>query len=88
MASAADSWVSYPRWARVTSSNVLAIYYDYRTLTLSVQFKGTAKGIKYPIYKYQPVTDVMAKAMFNSGSKGKFVWGYLRNGGYTVIGPL
>ena len=84
----ADSWVMYRRWAKVSSSNVLAIHYDRHSKTLSVQFKGKAKGVKYPIYEYSQVPDTVAKQMYITGSKGSFVWATLRNGSYAVKGPM
>jgi hypothetical protein len=84
----ADSWVNYRRWKKVSSSNVLAIHYDKKDKILSVQFKGSAKGVKFPIYTYSPVVDTLAKSMYLAGSKGKFVWSVLRNGSFTVSGPM
>lgn len=83
----AHEWSQFSRWQKVSSSNVLAIHYDYKSQTLSVQFKGTAKGIKFPIYTYDPVPPETARQMFLSGSKGKFVWRVLRDGPFNVTGP-
>lgn len=84
----AQSWVNYRRWVKVSSSNVMAIHYDKYHQILSVQFKGRAKGIKYPIYEYFNVPDNIAFDMYMSGSKGKFTWSHLRNGKYPVAGPM
>ena len=88
LVSDADSWVNYRRWAKVASSNVLAIHYDKKDLILSVQFKGTAKGVKYPIYTYSGLPSQVAKDMYLAGSKGKYVWRVLRAGTYPVAGPM
>ena len=87
LVSDADSWVKYRRWAKVSSSNVLAINYNIHSKILWVQFKGKAKGIKYPIYAYSNVPDTVAKAMYTCNSKGKLVLAVLRNGKYSVSGP-
>lgn len=84
----AQSWVNYRRWKKVSSSNVMAIHYDKYTKTLSVQFKGTAKGVRFPIYTYNPVPSTVAESMYLSGSKGKFVHQVLKKGPYTTRGPL
>lgn len=83
----AHYWAQFARWQRISSSNVLAIRYDYREKILSVQFKGIAKGVKFPIYDYKGVPPEVAREMYTSGSKGKFVWRVLRDGPYQVDGP-
>jgi hypothetical protein len=83
----ADSWVNYRRWAKVSSSNVLAIHYDKKDRILSIQFKGKAKGIKFPIYTYDQCPDNVARDFYLAGSKGKFVWARIRDK-YTTNGPM
>lgn len=81
------SWVKYRRWKKVSSSNVLAIHYDKQDKVLSIQFKGAAKGIKYPIYVYSGVSSGTAREFYLAGSKGKFVWSRIRDK-YPTSGPM
>lgn len=68
----ADDWAEEGVWVSVKSSNVGAIQYYWENKALFVQFHSGA------IYVYAPVPPQVAKAMFNAGSKGKFVWRRLR----------
>ena len=82
-----EDWAKYRRWKKVSSSNVLAIYYDKEDKVLSVQFKKVSKGIKFPIYRYSGVPEEIARKMYDAGSKGKMVWSHLRDK-YPVEGPM
>jgi hypothetical protein len=75
----AERWAVSGQWKSVTSSNVKEIRYDARNRILSVRFKGTAKGIKQPVYPYRGVPMILAMKMFDAESKGVFVWESLRD---------
>jgi KTSC domain len=64
------------RWvlSGITSTNVDTIAYDPNNKELYVRFKGGS------IYKYNGVPEVVALTFKSAPSKGKFVWGVLRNG--------
>ena len=69
----ARTWLTTNQWVGVHSSNVRAIRYDRRTMTLGVQFH---RGSTY-VYFEVPIED--ARAMYLAGSIGKFVHQRLKN---------
>jgi hypothetical protein len=83
----AERWAYSGEWKSVTSSNVKAIRYDSTNRILSVRFKGTAKGIRQPVYPYRGVPMLLAMQMFNAESKGVFVWESLRDK-FPTDGPV
>lgn len=68
-----------------TSSNVAAYHYDLRGQfdnapeTLVIEYKDGS------FYGYSPVSEALARSLFNAGSKGTWVWDNLRVRG-TVFG--
>lgn len=72
----ADEWAVSGVWVKVRSSNVSGIMYDMDKQELHVTFNSGGE------YVYLGVHPVTAKAMFASGSMGRFVHGVLIRGGY------
>ena len=60
-------WVNTGKWVRVKSSNVAGIAYHRKNKNMYVEFLNGA------VYEYKGVAVDTARAMFNSGSMGKFV---------------
>lgn len=61
-------WLDANVWVGVISSNVKAIRYNKNRYELYVRFKNGSE------YKYPGVDKLMARQMFDSSSKGKFIW--------------
>lgn len=73
----ADEWAESGDWVGVSSSNVDRIRYDADRKYLFVAFKSkrSKRGKRYRghIYFYSGVSEGTAKAMFRTGSPGRFV---------------
>lgn len=65
-------WLERNVWVGVESSNVRAIKYSKSRYELYVRFRDGSE------YKYSGVDKLMARQMFDSTSKGKWVWRRLR----------
>lgn len=77
-------WVYDGRWARVMSSNVYAIKYEFEDKELYVQFLGGGKRGRPrsgpgAVYVYFGVPTRAARDMFIAASIGKYVWRRLRD---------
>lgn len=57
----------------VTSSNLISIGYDSKTLTLEIEFKGGA------IYQYTGVTPDVHQQLMSAESHGKFFHANIRD---------
>jgi len=82
-----DEWIRSGDWQEVKSTNVKAYRYLRRERMLQVQFLGTAKKIREPVYKVHDVTDMVARTFFLVDSKGKFYARYIKDS-YHVTGPF
>lgn len=67
-----DHWVQTGRWEHVNSSNVAAIAYDQNRERLLVRFRNGSE------YAYYPISIDIAAVLYRTGSKGTFIWDYLR----------
>lgn len=69
----------------VSSSNVVAASYDPQSMVLMVEFRKSVKGGKRAgggsRYEYAGISPALWAAFKRAGSKGKFVWGFLRRRG-------
>lgn len=68
-------WLSRNVWVGVVSSNVKKIRYDAKRYELHVGFLNGSE------YKYTGIDRLFARQMFDSASKGRFVWRRLRRKG-------
>jgi len=70
----------------VSSSNVVASAYDARTQVMMVEFRRYVKGRGALAgggarYEYAGISEAEWRAFKRAGSKGKWVWGFLRRRG-------
>ena len=68
-------WVKTGQWEHVSSSNVQAIAYDAKNERLRVRYKG---GVEW---EYWPITLEIAASLYRTGSKGVWIWDYLKKRG-------
>ncbi len=74
----AEQFTEEGGWTQVSSSNVGRIMYDKKEATLYVYFHH-GNDHKPDTYAYYSVPDYVARAFFNSKSKGRFEHKYLRS---------
>ena len=67
-----EYWVKTGRWEHVESSNVAAIAYDVQRNRLLVRYRSG------PEWAYSPISLDIAATMYKAGSKGDFVWSFLK----------
>lgn len=58
---------------QVTSSNVRSVGYDGASKTLEIEFNNGS------VYQYYNVPSSIHTGLMNAGSKGKYLWGNIRN---------
>lgn len=65
-------WVERGKFENVTSSNVGAIAYDIALSQVKIEYKsGDTWG-------YDPIPIALAKGLYFTGSKGTWLWDYIR----------
>lgn len=67
-----DAWLYSGQWAGLISSNVDSIRFNFDQKNLFVRFNNNS------VYYYAGVSAAVARAMFKTGSPGRFVWRRLR----------
>jgi len=67
-----QNFLQYEKWISVSSSNVAMAKYDVVAAELYIEFNNGAT------YAYSHVSSREAESFYDAGSKGKWVWDYLR----------
>jgi hypothetical protein len=65
--------MAFTNFVEMSSSNVKGARYDEEERILEIMFKGGA------IYRYYDVDVDIWEGLLSAGSKGKFVWEYIRD---------
>lgn len=66
------NWVRTGRWEHVNSSNVAAIAYDTEKDMVKIRYKDGSE------WGYWPIPLALANGLYRTGSKGIWVWDYLK----------
>lgn len=70
-----ELWLRTGQWESVSSSNVAAIAYDAANQLAKVRYRNGAE------WEYGPFDQDMARRFYLTGSKGIFIWDYLKRRG-------
>lgn len=67
-----ELWLRTGQWETVSSTNVVAIGYDAAQQLIRIRYKNGEQ------WEYGPFNEDMARRLYLTGSKGIWVWDYIK----------